>query len=125
MKNKNNDINEILKRPYYKACNQYGSNMGRRSQAVGKPEKLLLQRLRMIDHDYDTGGAYWGGTEGQPMWACFSDENTDNDPPVMVFVRAYDRKEAWKKSKEEIVESNPSDYRIERPMWRLKKGNEL
>lgn len=115
-----NDINEILKRPCYKAYNQFGSNMGRRSQSVGKPESLLLQRLRAVDGDYDLGGAYWGGLHDQPMWCAFSPYDTNNDPVIMVFVRAYDRDEAWDKVKEELIESNPIEY--DKPKWRRKKG---
>ena len=33
-------------------------------EAQGEPEKLHLQRLRWVDGDYDTGGAYWGSGNG-------------------------------------------------------------
>ena len=86
------DINEILKRPCYHACSARGADMGRRNQAEGQPERLHLQRIRFVDGDYDTGGAYWGGDS--LLYCAFSPETTENDPPIMVFVRAKDRIEA-------------------------------
>lgn len=69
--------------------------MGRRNQTEGKPERLHLQRLNFVDGDYDTGGAYWGGGS-DPMWCAFSPDNTENDVPIMVFVRGKNRTEAKK-----------------------------
>ena len=74
--------------------------MGRRNQAEpdnGEPCPLYLQRLRMIDGDYDTGGAYWGGTPGQPMWCAFS-----ADLSVMIFTRAATREEAKRAVDEQL-----------------------
>ena len=89
-----NDINEILKMPCHKAYSSRGADMGRPNQLIGKPEPLKLQRLKMVDGDYDTGGAYWGGVPSLPMWCAFSTKDSKNDPPIMVFVRGQDRKEA-------------------------------
>ena len=89
---KKNDINEILKRPCNKACDRYGASMGRQGNKTGNPERLHLQRIRFVDGDYDTGGAYWGGDT--PLFCAFSDEQTQNDIPIMVFVRASNRAEA-------------------------------
>jgi len=51
-----------------------------------KTPMLYLQRLRMVDGDYDTGGAYWGGPcEQGSMYCAFSGKGTD---PIQVFVRA-------------------------------------
>ena len=93
MKNKD-DINTILARPCNRACGPYGADMGRRDNIEGNPEKLLLQRMRMVDGDYDTGGAYWGGTAGAMYCAFSADSATTNEIPVMVFVRARSREEA-------------------------------
>lgn len=99
------DINEILARPANNASSKYGADMGRRSQAQGVPEKLHLQRLRWVDGDYDTGGAYWGGGTGSaPIWCAFSPDDTQNDPPIRVFVRAKDRKAAEARVLEELSE---------------------
>ena len=47
---------------------------------------LHLRRMKMVDHDYDTGGAYWGGPcEHGCMWCAFSGKDTE---PIQVFVRA-------------------------------------
>lgn len=84
-------INTILRTPAYKAYDKFGAQMGRRSQRDGEPEKLHVQRLKAEDHDYDLGGAYWGSVDTDPIWCGFSDpETSENDPPVMVFVRAMD-----------------------------------
>ena len=42
----------------------------------------------MVDHDYDTGGAYWGGPcEHGRMYCAFSGKDTEL---IQVFVRAPD-----------------------------------
>jgi hypothetical protein len=88
-------INEMLALPCHKGCDQYGAQMGRRSQTQGEPELLHLQKLRWVGGDYDTGGAYWGGGRGSdPIYCAFSPEDSPNDDPVMVFVRAKNREEA-------------------------------
>ena len=86
------NINEILARPAHKACNQYGANMGRRNLTEGIPERLHLQRVRMVDGCYDTGGAYWGGPAD--LYCAFSPDDTANETPIRVFVRAKGNAEA-------------------------------
>jgi hypothetical protein len=99
------DINEILARPEHNASSPHGAQMGRRNQVDGEPEKLHLQRIRFVDGDYDTGGAYWGGgRDSQPIYCAFSPEDTTNDTPIMIFVRAKDRTEAKRKVLEEVNE---------------------
>jgi hypothetical protein len=91
------NINKILATPAHKAYSIYGANMGRRNQTAGKPEKLLLQWVRPVDGDYDRGGAYWGfgGKSGANLWCAFSHpEKSENDQPIMVFVRAKNREDA-------------------------------
>jgi hypothetical protein len=86
------DINKILALPSNKACSKFGADMGRRNQTEGKPEKLHLQRVRLVDGDYDTGGAYWGGGRNTlPLYCAFSPDDTENEPPIRLFVRASDR----------------------------------
>lgn len=94
-KKKTPDINEILARPAHHASSQYGARMGRGNQTQGEPEKLHLQRMRFVDGDYDTGGAYWGGnSRAGVMYCAFSPDDTVNNPPVRVFVRAKNRADA-------------------------------
>lgn len=93
------NINKILAAPGYKACDQYGSSMGRRNRINGIPEKLHLQRMRFVGYDYDAGGAYWGG-RSDPMYCAFSDKQTENEFPIMVFVRGRDRDDAKKNALE-------------------------
>jgi hypothetical protein len=49
----------------------YGAPMGRRDERgdPDAPYKLYLRRVPMVDGDYDSGGAYWGGGFGvEPLW---------------------------------------------------------
>jgi hypothetical protein len=96
-------INEILKKPCHNASSKYGAQIGRRAQTEGNPERLHLQRIRFVDGDYDTGGAYWGGNS--PLYCAFSPDNTKNDTPIMVFVRATNRTDA----KQEVLAELPGD----------------
>ncbi len=63
--------------------------MGRISHKppADKPVKLRMQKLRMVDGDYDEGGAYWGGIRGTHMYWATNEE-------VDLYVRAKDRAEA-------------------------------
>jgi hypothetical protein len=90
------DINKTLALPSNCACSRYGASMGRSNQKEGTPERLHLQRLRMVDQAYDTGGAYWG--MGTPLYCAFSPEDTENEVPIRLFLRATDRHEAKEKA---------------------------
>ncbi len=106
MKTTKPDINKILAKPCNNATSKYGASMGRSSQPQGTPEKLHLQRMRWEDGDYDTGGAYWGGgSKAGDMWCAFSPDDTINDEPIMVFVRAHNRKEAEAEVLEQLTEA--------------------
>lgn len=64
------------------------------------PCKLRLVRLRMVDYDYDEGGAYWGGpsTHGA-MYRAIGD---CGDVRAEVFVRATTRQEAKARVRERL-----------------------
>lgn len=66
---------------------KYGAPMGRVStnprELEAPPGKLYLQRLRLDQGGYDSGGAYWG--IGDPMWVATDHGNTT------VFVRSATR----------------------------------
>jgi hypothetical protein len=49
-----------------------GAPMGRRNVTDNPESKVLLFRMRMVDSDYDAGGAYWGS--GEPMYAAIGEE---------------------------------------------------
>lgn len=49
---------------------KHGAPMGRGSDALSGA--VRLQRMLMVDGDYDEGGAYWGG--GTPMWVAEDQE---------------------------------------------------
>ncbi len=86
------NINKWLKdRPV--SC-RYGAPMG----DVGEkgdpsyPYKFHLQRIRMVDGDYDASGTYWGGGPGiEPLYGFMGE---DDDVLVRGFVRAWSRDDA-------------------------------
>jgi hypothetical protein len=84
-----------------------GALMGRPNrlpQDVNAPIKLRMERLKWVDQDYDAGGAYFGGGNGDFIycaWGTPLNEITGNPfPPVQIFVRAKTRAEAKGKVKE-------------------------
>lgn len=64
---------------------RYGSPMGRRNTVPEgtEPVKVHLEKMALVDGDYDQGGAYWGGG-GDPMWVAWAND-------FEVFVRASNR----------------------------------
>ena len=76
-----------------------GAPMGRRNITDNPESKVLLFRMRMVDSDYDAGGAYWGG--GEPMYAAIGEE-------FEYFIRSKDIDSA----KQSILEEYP-DIKIE------------
>jgi len=86
------DINKWLKE-HPVSC-KYGAPMGDRGEQ-GDPEypyKFFLQRIRMVDWDYDPAGTYWGGGQDvEPLWGYMEQYEGDG---VRGFVRAWDRADA-------------------------------
>ena len=73
---------------------KYGAPMGRRE--FGTPEgKAQLFRVKMVDGDYDDGGAYWGGRPSEPLYCLRSLESEH-------FFRARSRREAAGKAREQF-----------------------
>ena len=99
------NINQILKK--HDVSSVYGAPMGRRNTGVeilNTWERLHLQKMRLVDGDYDTGGAYWGNTSGTSMYCAFS-----SDLVIKIFVRAKSREEA----KESVLKALPdTDYKF-------------
>lgn len=96
-----NRLNKMLQTKAFKACDQYGASMGRSSQKEGNPETLLLQKVKFEDGCYDLGGAYWGGPEN--LWCAFSNpETSENDPPIILFLRADTKQEAATEAAKEL-----------------------
>jgi len=95
-----------MKRQFKPVPCKYGAPMGRDS--FGDPRKvsdkrISLFRVRMVDGDYDDGGAYWGGYPSSPLYcARTGDGSTYRD-----FARAKSRKEAA-----EIMEIPDSKLKI-------------
>lgn len=71
---------------------KFGAPMGRASEQLAG--KVKLQRLRFVDGDYDSGGAYWGS--GAPIWVA-EDRNG---------ARAYVRASNREKAKAELLKEN-------------------
>lgn len=87
------DINKILAKEI--GYSKRGAQMGRRDD-VGDPDRVYkfhLQRVRFVDGDYDTGGAYWGGGLGVPPLFCAWCED-EEDGLVRTFLRANNRTDA-------------------------------
>jgi hypothetical protein len=69
------------------AASQYVSSMGR-SDTQGDSTKnlaLTLIQLRWVDGDYDTGGAYWGGSRSEHIYRAYGYQE---DETVELFIRA-------------------------------------
>ena len=58
---------------------------------------MNLQRVKLIDGDYDLGGAYWGGG-GEPLFCAWAE-----GIEARVFVRAKDRRAAKLKVREHFL----------------------
>jgi len=76
-----------------------GAKMGRPNrlpQDVTAPIKLRMERLKWVDQDYDQGGAYFGGGNGDYIYCAWCVPQTPSHPLplVQVFVRAISRKDA-------------------------------
>ena len=71
-------------------ASHYGAPMGRAtSPGLGEPCKVRVFRVRMVDGDYDDGGAYWGGYPSEPLYCV---RNIDHN--VELFYRAKTRVQA-------------------------------
>lgn len=70
-----------------------GAPMGRRNNVTEPdfPVKFRLERMQLVDGDYDNGGAYWGVVYGLSMWTAWGmGENEEQE----MFVRASTRDDA-------------------------------
>lgn len=70
-----------------------GAPMGRRNNITepDSPVKFRLERMQLVDGDYDNGGAYWGGYPSDPMWTAWGmGENEEQE----MFIRAKTREDA-------------------------------
>ena len=65
------------------------------------PVKFHLCPLRWVDWDYDEGGAYWGGGEGNFIYHAWGDAKEEEQE---VFTRARNRQDA----KVEIISLFPN-----------------
>jgi hypothetical protein len=74
--------------------------MGRRTFCDNDTAKCHLFRVRMVDGDYDDGGAYWGGPPSEPLW-CVRDKRGGD---VLLFYRARNREAALALVREEYPE---------------------
>jgi hypothetical protein len=75
----------------------YGAPMGRADThddgSRELPVKFNLVRLRMVDYDYDEGGAYWGGNSPTGvMYRAYCPDGVEYQ--VNLFIRAKSRADA-------------------------------
>lgn len=68
-----------------------GAPMGRYHTRIPAGTKCFLQRVHLVDGDYDRGGAYWGGYPALPLFCAWADLE---DGQVVTYVRAHDREDA-------------------------------
>jgi hypothetical protein len=85
-----------------------GAQMGRRNSLPADRNatvKLALRKLKLVDYDYDQGGAYWGFTKGTAIYRAFGwvNHGETNEETVEMFVRAKSRRDA----KDQVLESLP------------------
>jgi len=73
----------------------FGAPMGRQDSPgdTSQPVAFTLIQLQWEDGDYDTGGAYWGGGEGQHIFHALAEQE---DEQVELFRRAASFSEAEK-----------------------------
>ena len=73
-----------------------GAPFGRTSVRIADPKgsvKLRLYRMRLVDGDYDNGGAYWGRGDHHVGWMYHS-YDVWPAPLTEIFLRARSREEA-------------------------------
>ena len=91
------DINRLLKASPVGSVR--GAPMGRCNWGLtehrNRPMMMYVQRVKLIDGDYDLGGAYWGGPPSLPLFCAWAE-----DDEARVFVRAENRNAAKLRVKE-------------------------
>lgn len=74
---------------------KFGAPMGRMNVTDNPTATVTLFRVRMVDGDYDAGGAYWGG--GTPLYAAIGEG-----------FQFYVRAENLDSARMQILELNPN-----------------
>jgi hypothetical protein len=72
-----------LPQQFESVSSTYGAPMGRPDFCHNAEAEVHLFRVRMVDGDYDDGGAYWGGGDGPALYCA-----RDTEGEVQTFVRA-------------------------------------
>lgn len=102
---------------------KYGAPMGR---AASLPEdtnsflSLRLKKLKWVDGDYDSGGAYWGGGLGDFIFCAYNLHEG-----VEVFVRAKSHKHAEEKVLTILPNAGFIGVRKEKVQWACLERFEL
>ena len=89
----------------------YGADMGRRNSIppdLNTASYLHLNKLQWVDGDYDVGGAYWGGGQGDNVYWAYGETATEQ---IEVFVRATSREEAKLEVKRTLQNYTVNFYR--------------
>ena len=74
-----------MSRQFESVSSRFGAPMGRSEIHTDFMAKARCFRVRMVDHDYDDGGAYWGGYPSKPLFCA------TNGNGLMMFERAGSR----------------------------------
>lgn len=74
------DVNQIL--AARSVASKYGAPLGRREYVTDPGATVYLQKVQMVDGDYDAGGAYWGAGPS-PLYCALNEADT-----VLLFIRA-------------------------------------
>jgi hypothetical protein len=94
------DTNEQLS----KVVSRYGAQMGRRNYTEDYNGTVRLFRITFEDHDYDKGGAYWGGNE--PLYAAIGEG-------FEKYIRAKDLRSALIELKKDYPELNVTFNKVD------------
>jgi len=74
---------------------KYGAPMGRTEVLNDFSGKIRCFKVKFVDGDYDDGGCYFGGYPSPPLYCATNQKGTvSNDNDLLMFTRAYNRKEA-------------------------------
>lgn len=76
-----------------------GAMMGRRDcvpEDYLTVREIIVERVRAVDHDYDRGGAYWGGIDRKPLFCAWGDSDTEQ---AEIFFRADNLRDAKKQAR--------------------------
>ena len=76
---------------------KYGAEMGRINvlpSALNADPKLHLEKMDMIDGDYDNGGVYFGKVKGLDMYVAWRERDHTSPLAIRIYVKTVSREQA-------------------------------